>query len=119
MVKIISETEVKRLTCSGCSRVLEYTQSDVSECVIDQELIKFIACPACSKKIRVESYEYLIIYMVGSLTGRFTVRTSELISTYEDIQNVDRVAESMTGIGKVLLTDFKLLREVHDMPEKF
>ncbi len=60
MVEIIGEDNSikKRITCGNCASILEYTPNEIQEITTsdylgDSDLIKFLNCPKCGKKVYV------------------------------------------------------------------
>jgi len=55
-------------------------------------------------------YEYMVIYTHIGGSGRIKITSKDLISSYDQIEELDRVIRASNNLKNLFVTDFKLLR---------
>ncbi len=63
-------------------------------------------------------YEYMVVYSGENITGRICITRTELIKSYSDVEEIDKIIENHNGFKNVFVTDFKLLRKYKKTEDK-
>ncbi len=58
-----------------------------------------------------KKYEYMVVYSFQHGTGRIAITAEKPISSYDDIENIDKTIRKANGLETAFAIDFKLLRE--------